>query len=567
MEKKIRKMTRADNIMILGDFNYPHISFVFLCFSIAEAKTCRRPNNILNGFIANRGTGPYFHGASVRYECAEGFAVVGTNPAKCLHGKWDLPSCADGCARPKLPKNTNPAPLKKRYNNNEVVTYSCGSSQHRSKCVNGNWSPKPDCRELCPPPPQPPNAIEIIEVKNYENGEKVRFTCKEHFMLEGPEEIVCEDGKWKTPPRCIDASCGNPPPIVNGGAVNGTQGKYLPGTKVEYHCDEGFGISGISFSTCRNRSWTPIPNCQENPCDSPPQIFDASLHELEKKSYHPGETVHYMCHPGFVATGPLNVTCRKGEWTEPPNCEDAACGDPPTVTYADIISGRRDIYRPDHQVQYRCRKGFEISGSDNVTCGIRVWSEPPTCKDVTCPPPSEIDHGEITGQLKERYMPYDTVHYRCETGWNLSGPLEVTCLKKKWTKLPRCVDAAGNCGRPPAIQNGDILDTIRAFYPRGTRLQYKCQNLYRMNGSSEVRCENGLWTEPPTCIEACTVSEEDMARNHIQLKWRSDAKLYSESGDMMEFTCNWGYRKDPLSPPFRVQCIEGRVVYPRCIHN
>ncbi|XP_054836320.1 complement factor H-related protein 5-like [Eublepharis macularius] len=174
-----------------------------LCHCTVEKRICGPLPPIQNGHAVSRNKNRYFHGDTVRYECDEAFAVVGTNPAKCLHGKWDLPSCADGCARPKIPKNTNSDPLKSRYNYNEVVSYSCDSRQHKTKCIRGTWSPKPDCRELCPPPPHVPNAAEIIEVRNYENGEKMRFTCKEHFLLEGPEEISCEDGKWETPPRCI----------------------------------------------------------------------------------------------------------------------------------------------------------------------------------------------------------------------------------------------------------------------------------------------------------------------------------------------------------------------------
>ncbi|XP_060088346.1 complement factor H isoform X2 [Heteronotia binoei] len=478
----------------------------------AEERTCRPPPHIRNELYTRIRQRKYFHGETVAYECDEGFAVVGTNPAKCLYGEWDLPSCV----------------------------------------------------ELCPPPPQLPNAVEITEVRNYENGEKIHFTCKEHFLLEGPEEILCEDGKWKKPPRCIDASCGNPPPIANGNAVNGTHGRYLPGTTVEYHCNEGFDIIGV-FPTCRNRNWTPVPTCNEKPCGPPPQVFEATLAGRDKQSYESGEIVHYVCHPGFAPDGSLEVTCRKGQWTEPPTCEEIVCGEPPTVAHAGIVSGRREVYKYDHQVQYQCHRGFKMSGLNTVKCGMKVWSEPPTCEDVRCPPPDEIDHGDISGQRKERYLPSDTVRYQCEPGWILSGSAEVTCSKKQWTKLPTCIDPEGNCGRPPIIQNGDVLDTVQAQYPPGTTLRYKCQNLYLMNGTSTVHCENGLWTEPPICTEACTVSEEDMWRNKIQLKWKNAPKIYSSSGGVVEFACRLGYEPDPSSPPFRTHCINGRMEYPRCI--
>lgn len=63
---------------------------------------------------------------------------------------------------------------------------------------------------------------------------------------------------------------------------------------------------------------------------------------------------------------------------------------------------------------------------------------------------------------------------------------------------------------------------------------------------------------------ACTASEEDMRSNNIELKWVRGRKLYSTSGDFVEFKCRRGYVKDPASSPFRVQCVEGTLEYPRC---
>lgn len=64
---------------------------------------------------------------------------------------------------------------------------------------------------------------------------------------------------------------------------------------------------------------------------------------------------------------------------------------------------------------------------------------------------------------------------------------------------------------------------------------------------------------------ACTASEEDMSSNNIELKWVRGRKLYSRSGDFVEFKCRRGHVKDPASSsPFRVECVEGMLEYPRC---
>ncbi|KAM9007831.1 complement factor H-related protein 2-like [Ara ararauna] len=101
-------------------------------------------------------------------------------------------------------------------------------------------------------------------------------------------------------------------------------------------------------------------------------------------------------------------------------------------------------------------------------------------------------------------------------------------------------------------------------YPEGATLEYKCPDFYVLEGSPSITCTDGQWTSPPVCLVACTASEEDMGRNNIELKWTRGRKLYSRSGDFVEFQCKRGYMEDPASSPFRVECLEGTLEYPRC---
>lgn len=59
---------------------------------------------------------------------------------------------------------------------------------------------------------------------------------------------------------------------------------------------------------------------------------------------------------------------------------------------------------------------------------------------------------------------------------------------------------SGKCGPPPDIENGDILSFPKSEYSQGETLQYKCPNLYILEGSSQIRCINGQWTNPPVCL-------------------------------------------------------------------
>ncbi|XP_061489963.1 complement factor H isoform X2 [Rhineura floridana] len=539
-----------------------------------QVTPCQPPSDISDGAIIGDLHGEYQHGAKLEYECNFQFAMTGSKVIECVDGNWTpLPFCTvekRTCGTP--PDITNGHPVNSDsnlYRHGETVRYECDehsviAGTEEAKCLHGQWE-LPLCTELCPPPPQLPNAIDITETRNYKSGEEIGFRCKEHFRLEGPRKIKCEDGKWQNPPLCTDVRCGDPPAIAHGEVKNSTQKKYASGETVEYHCHDGFEMSVLSSATCENTSWSQTPTCKEKSCGEPPKIFEAAYDGVTRKRYEPGQTVTFKCIPGYAAEGPLNVTCQRGKWSKPSICENATCGNPPNVANADIVEGTADIYLPGHQVHYQCHNGFEISGSATVTCENKEWSLSPTCEDATCPPPPEIDNGQLNDDQKPRYLPQEKVRYRCSSGYSLFGPFRVTCLNKQWTELPICRDAGGRCGRPPPIENGDILGTAELEYRPGDSVRYKCQSLYNMVGSDVVRCSSGHWGEIPTCIDPCTATTEDMQQNNIQLRWTYGDKLYAKSGEPIEFSCKWGYVPHPASPPFRVTCTEGRLKYPRCV--
>ncbi|XP_042321014.1 complement factor H-like isoform X2 [Sceloporus undulatus] len=525
-----------------------------------KVNSCQQPPSILNGFVTGDLLQEYQHGEKVVYECDVQFTMAGSNTVECVDGEWiSLPSCTEKCKLPKGAKVVPEVPLSKQFNNNAVLKYRCGSSLHETKCVNGKWLPEPECKELCPPPPQLPNAINVAEIRNYKNGEEVDFTCMEHFLLQGPPKISCEYGSWQTPPRCVDATCREapvvhnayivdstsevylsghelhyqcgegfeisgpntircenkawsvaptcedvrcpPPPDISNGRINGyKKQKYLPNEKVRYHCLPGYSLFGSPVITCLRKQWTEAPQCREKPCGKPPIIDHASYLEQVKNKYDPGEVVNYKCHSGFAPEGPLTLTCQRGEWSEPSTCEDATCSDPPVVENADIVEGRAEAYPLGHKLHYQCHEGFEISGPNPVRCENKVWSESPTCEDVRCPSPPDISNGRINGQKKQRYLPGEKVHYRCLPRYSLFGSPVITCSEKQWTEAPQCREAQGKCDRPPTIENGDIIEIPKREYNSGERVQYKCQRYYRMEGNPEVSCLNGHWSEAPRCI-------------------------------------------------------------------
>ncbi|XP_006167236.1 complement factor H-related protein 5-like, partial [Tupaia chinensis] len=113
--------------------------------------------------------------------------------------------------------------------------------------------------QLCPPPPQIPNAQDMKTTVNYQDGEKVSVLCQEGYLIQEAEEMVCKDGKWQSLPRCVGLPC-DPPSIPNGVVPHQLE-TYQFGDEVAYTCSEGYGTNGPAFTKCLGGMWSNSPKC------------------------------------------------------------------------------------------------------------------------------------------------------------------------------------------------------------------------------------------------------------------------------------------------------------------
>ncbi|XP_051481399.1 complement factor H [Apus apus] len=554
---------------------------------IEDKMPCGSPSSIPNVVLHQEDRTQFSHGDEVICGCTRGSGNYEEKKIRCFNGEWKpLPLCADPSPRCVLPMdvelvNTDrPSRPRSTTRLHGVIQYRCKSADRTVKqaaCVSGKWSPEIECtaeQSRCPPPPQLPGAQQITAGRNYKHGSKIAISCQKDFQLIGVNEITCIDGKWQSPPQCVERPCLPPQPIEcadvprleNPNFKMKREGKtiYLAGARLKYVSHSGYTLDGPSEITCSVGKWTASPTCLEMPCGEIPNVANAQIEGRNKKMYEPGETIRYQCNNGFLIIGPPEIICREGNWTAPPFCEDATCGIAPEIPNAYITSVQQQRYLPGARVQYECESNYQMIGGHYVTCTNGEWSQAPTCRDLTCEPPPEIAGGKVQGVKKSRYLPGESARYQCWQGFQMTGDSTVVCRNGTWTELPKCKGKGGKCGPAPVIENGDILSFPEQEYPQGTTLQYKCPSLYILEGYQYITCTNGQWTDPPVCLVACTATEEDMGRNNIELKWRRTKKLYSTSGDIIEFRCKRGYLEDPASPSFRARCKEGIIEYPLC---
>ncbi|XP_049626734.1 complement factor H-related protein 1-like, partial [Suncus etruscus] len=62
-----------------------------------------------------------------------------------------------------------------------------------------------DSTEKCGPPPPIANGdIISYPLKEYPPESEAEYQCQSYYKLEGNKMIVCHDGQWSKPPKCLN---------------------------------------------------------------------------------------------------------------------------------------------------------------------------------------------------------------------------------------------------------------------------------------------------------------------------------------------------------------------------
>ncbi|XP_059001339.1 complement factor H-like isoform X1 [Mustela lutreola] len=555
-----------------------------MCIEVES--TCRDIPELHYGSVVESSAIPYRHGDSVEFNCMEDFTMIGHKSVTCINGRWTpLPQCiaTDELEKCKYSLTRKEAqPLGKTvYDHNQKISYKCreGIKPKHSTCINGRWNPDLSCTEVstqsCPPPPQIPNAQNMATTVNYQDGEKVSVVCQDNYIIQGAEEIVCQDGSWQSIPRCAEKlGCPQPPPIEHGtikssefseGIKETLKPKHYPhGSKLSYTCEDGFRISEKEEITCEVGKWSSLPLCVGLPCAPPEYVVPHSLPLHKSDTYQDGEEIVYKCEEGFGTNGSASIKCLGGKWSHPPECIKTDCFGLPDFGIAIPIGRKKDSYRSEEKVTYICPNNYQLDGPNFIQCIKSQWIGKPICKDISCENPPKVENAIILDE-KPRYLPGETARYECTEPFELFGEVEVTCLDGYWSQPPQCAEPSGKCVSPPSIDNGDITSFPLAVYAPGSSVQYKCLDFYVLQGPRTVTCRNGKWSTPPKCLEPCRLSAEMMRRQNIRFRWTHDTKMhYSATGDVIEFDCLRGYRRKTPAHTFRAICQDGKLLYPEC---
>ncbi|XP_059793366.1 complement factor H-related protein 5-like [Balaenoptera ricei] len=547
-----------------------------------STKKCLKTDIVVgNGFLSESEYA-YPINRETQYKCKPGYATADgktSGTVQCLQGGWSIqPICIKSCDRPVF-VNARSKGKDTWFKLNDRLDYEChegyenrdGRTTGSTVCGEDGWSHLPTCHEIeCHLPFLEANVDAHPKQEKYKVGDVLKFSCRQRLRRVGPDSVQCYQFGWSPNfPTCKGQvqSCGQPPQLPNGKIKGIKQEKYEHGEMVEYNCNPNFLMKGPKKIQCMDGEWTTLPTCVEpgKTCGFIPEL-ENGFGQPSVPPYRHGVSVVLNCRNTYTVIGNNTITCIGGMWTELPKCvatnQLKRC-EKPRLYARGLLSSYRHEFNHNAKINYKC------TGKDTyvqTVCINGKWDPEPDCigkKKQLCPPPPQIPnaHNMLT---TVNYQEGEKVAVLCKENYVLHEAKELVCKSGLWQSLPRCTESTQYCGSPPPINNGDITSFSLSVYPPGSTVEYRCQSFYELRGSPNVTCRNGQWSEPPMCIDACVISEDNMNKNNIQLKWRKTQKIYARTGDVVEFECKQPHKARTSIQSFRAVCQEGKFQYPTC---
>ncbi|XP_059001350.1 complement factor H-like isoform X2 [Mustela lutreola] len=363
--------------------------------------------------------------------------------------------------------------------------------------------------------------------------------------------------------RCLKSEI-----AIENGFFSESEFAYPLNKETKYQCKSGYVTPDGKTSgsiTCLESGWSPQPTCIKIECKVPEVEENLSV-TPRKDKYRVGDVLKFSCRSRLKRVGPDSVQCYDFGWSPNfPTCKEVStqpCPPPPQIPNAQNMATTVN-YQDGEKVSVVCQDNYIIQGAEEIVCRDGRWQSIPRCAAISCENPPKVENAIILNE-KPRYLPGQTARYECIKPFELLGEVEVTCLDGYWSQPPRCAEPSGKCVSPPSIDNGDITSFPLPAYAPGLSVEYKCQAFYVLQGPRTVTCRNGKWSSPPKCLAPCAVSEEILRRHNIRFRWSYEKKIYSMTGDMIEFECLRGYRKKTPMHTFRAICQDGKLLYPEC---
>ncbi|XP_022533297.2 CUB and sushi domain-containing protein 3 [Astyanax mexicanus] len=330
----------------------------------------------------------------------------------------------------------------------------------------------------------------------FEDGQRVAYKCAVGYtQTSGIRVSYCRNGQWEPPSMtCTKKRCGSAGEIDNG---QYEQDGNSFGAKAYAKCNNGFVLRGESVRECLDSGWSgTIPTCEV--ASSYPEVSDSFLRVSDSSPPVSDSTppvsdstppLSDSSSPVFVSSPPMSSRPVSRTFSAARRSTETAltCKLPKAHV---IFNDTKPMYNPGEFLSASCNVGFQLS----IKCEASgSWSAPPKCTVIKCPE-LMIPHSSKSRNWRRFNM---TVKITCNDGFQLKGSENITCAANgSWAPaVPTCVSRS--CDRfphYPSAQPREEYLSMREF-ESGATVRFTCAYGYRsIGGSSSIRCENGRWT-------------------------------------------------------------------------
>ncbi|XP_043484411.1 sushi, von Willebrand factor type A, EGF and pentraxin domain-containing protein 1-like isoform X2 [Leptopilina heterotoma] len=357
-------------------------------------------------------------GRTYEFQCNPGFQMYGQPKIQYINNAWTgpVPLCLASVQqapttesipiRSDLPKTIPNG--KGKMNIDGSITFECnvGYSMYGYPVVQPQSNQFPVC--------VPTNDLVIengrIEVQIVSSGYELLYTCNEGFQISSDENGMPPTGQQVNSKQTCVPAC----PILyfkNGWVESNNQSRTA-----HFGCCDGFQIQGPTESTCVNGLWTsPTPQCIP---------LCKTINLMNGQATYNRDSTTFTCNPGYYLLGAKETVCNNGKWMDDtpicvPNCPM------PEIVNGDIIP---DVKQNNFKIV--CHNGFELFGSDEMSCVYGQWSQPAPICAADCQP-LHINNGVAQNVRNSK-----VIRVQCNYGYVLNGTQEISCTGGNWSAPP-----------------------------------------------------------------------------------------------------------------------------------
>ncbi|XP_034866058.1 complement factor H-like isoform X3 [Mirounga leonina] len=543
---------------------------------VAKERCLKSDITIENGFFSEYEFA-YPLNKETQYQCKSGYVTPEgktSGSITCLKSGWSpQPTCIKSCDVPVL-ENARIKSHGTWFKLNDKLDYEChdGFESRDGRtgsivCDNDGWSPKPICYEIeCQVPQIEKYLVPEPRKDKYRVGDLLKFSCRQRLKRVGPDSVQCYHFGWSPNlPTCKEQTkrCPPPPQLLNGEVKETDKEIYEHNDLAEYVCNTRFLMKGFNKIQCVDGQWTDLPMCiatdELKKCKYSLTRKEAS--PLRKIIFDHNEKISYKCR-GTIKQ--KHSTCINGRWDPELKCTEVqtqSCPPPPQIPNAQNMATTVN-YQDGEKVSVVCQDNYILQDAEEIVCKDGRWQSIPRCVEkLACPQPPRIEHGtikscefseEIEGSLKPKLYPHGSkLNYTCEDGFRISEKDEITCQMGKWSSLPRCVGLP--CAPPEYVVLHSIPPRKSDTYQYGEEIVYECVEGFGINGSASIKCLGGKWSHPPKCIKTDCFGLPDFG-NAIPI---GPMKESYKSEEKVTYKCPKYYELD--GPNF-VQCIKSQWI-------